>query len=263
MLKNLSLTALLVTMSVSLCAKAADDNYVVGQIVSARQVVIRSEVGGVVDAYYKEVGNSVEKGENLLALSISDNTLSIALAEFELDASKFDLNAQEKLLKRYQSLYKTKGISASVFDEQRRVTDVSQAQFNISKTKYKIAQRTFDKSTADSPFNAVILTRSVELGQFISIGDPLYTVIDMNVLKVRFYLLESDISEVAKGDQVKVEIPSLKQTVEGSVTLISPAFQAEDPGFLVEISLGDSNGEFKPGMQAHVVLADSKGLNDE
>ncbi|WP_028865891.1 efflux RND transporter periplasmic adaptor subunit [Psychromonas aquimarina] len=259
MLKKLISIVVLLSTAVNTSAAAADNNYVVGLLVPAKQVVIRSEVGGVVDAYYKKVGSRVEQGENLLALSVEDNTLSVELAKYELDVSQSELNAQEKQLKRYQSLYKTKGISASVFDEQRRVTDISRAQFNVSSTKYDIARRFFAKSTPDSPFNGIILTRSVELGQFISVGDPLYTVIDMSVVKVRFYLLESDLSEVAEGDKVEVKIPSLQQSVTGRVTLVSPAFQAQDPGFMVEVDVNNPKGELKPGMQAHVILEDSKG----
>ncbi|WP_019616756.1 efflux RND transporter periplasmic adaptor subunit [Psychromonas ossibalaenae] len=258
MLKKLIPLAVLLSTAVNASA-AADNNYVVGQLAAAKQVVIRSEVGGVVDAYYKEVGNRVDKGENLLALSVEDNTLSVDLAKYELDVSQSELNAQQKQLQRYQSLYKNKGISASAFDEQRRVTDVSRATLNVTKTLYAIAQRTFAKSIPDSPFSGLILTRSVELGQFISVGDPLYTVIDTSLVKVRFYLLESDLTEVTEGDKVEVKIPSLKQTVTGRVSLVSPAFQAQDPGFLVEVDLFNPKGEFKPGMQAHVILQDSKG----
>ena len=254
MFKKLIFIVALLSISANTFAAVLNNNYVVGQIVPAREVVIRSEVGGVVDAYYKDVADSVEKGESLLALSIQDNELSVNLSKYELDVSQSELSAQDKQLKRYQSLYKTKGISASAFDEQRRVTDVSRAKFNVTKTQFAIALRTFDKSTPDSPFNGIILTRSVELGQFISVGDPLYTVVDMSQVKVRFYLLESDISEVSKGDEVKVYIPSLKQTVTGKVTLVSPAFQAVDPGFMVEVNVQNPEGKFKPGMQAHVVF---------
>lgn len=100
----------------------------------------------------------------------------------------------------------------------------------------------------------MILTRSIELGQFISVGDPLYTIVDMSQAKVRFYLLESDIGEASKGAQIKVEIPSLKQTVMGEVTLVAPAFQIGEPGYMVEVSLNNAAGDFKPGMQAHVIF---------
>lgn len=70
------------------------------------------EVGGVVDAYYKKVSDP------LLALSVEDSILSVELAKYELEVSQSELNAQDKQLKRYQSLYKSKGISVSDFDSQ-------------------------------------------------------------------------------------------------------------------------------------------------
>ena len=254
MFKKLIPAVALLCIATNIYAADLDRHYIVGQLVPAREVVIRSEVGGIVDAYYKKVSDPVELGEPLLALSIEDNALSVELAKYQLAVSQSELDAQDKQLQRYQSLYKSKGISVSDFDEQHRITQVSRANLNVTQTQFAIAQRTLDKSTPESLFNGVVLKRSIELGQFISVGDALYTIVDMSQVKVRFYLLESDIREVSKGAQVKVEIPSLKQTLFGKVTLVAPAFQVGDPGYTVEVSLDNADGRFKAGMQAHVIF---------
>lgn len=258
MFKKLIVTAALLNATSVFAANTIDSHYIVGQLVPAKQVVIRSEVGGIVDIYYKEVSDSVLKGEHLLTLSAEDNRLNVELAKHELAVNQSELNAQNKQLQRYQSLYKTKGISASAFDEQRRVTNISRDSLNVSKTQFAIAQRSFEKSLPSAPFDGVVMQRDVELGQFISVGDALYTLVDMSQVKVRFYLLESDLNEVNQGALVTVDIPSLQQRVMGKVTLMAPAFQQGDPGFMVEVSVDNPENRFKPGMQAHVIFEDDK-----
>ncbi len=78
-----------------------------------------------------------------------------------------------------------------------------------------------DKASPDAPFDGVIINRSVELGQFISVGDALFTIADMERLKVRFHLLEIDFNKFSKGEKVKVEVPSVEQTLDGTITLLS------------------------------------------
>ena len=230
------------------------NNYSVAPLLPEKQVVVRSEVSGIVNSYQYKNGDTVKKGNTLLALSTRDYTLNVSLAKFEQDVSKSELETQKKQLKRYQSLYKTKGISASDLDNQLRLTNISQAQYNVSSVKHDIAKETFKKSQPGAPFDGVIVERAVELGQFISIGDPLYTLADTHRLKIRLHLLESDFRQLKKGDRLKVEIPSTGKSLVGVVTVVSPSIQLDAPGFVVEVSLDNRDGGLSAGMESRVYL---------
>ncbi|MFZ3463452.1 MULTISPECIES: efflux RND transporter periplasmic adaptor subunit [Vibrio] len=243
----------------SSAAHAASD-YVVGQLIPEKSVVVKSEVVGVVDSYRYDNGDSVTQGQELLSLSSEDYALSLDLARNELEVSRAELDIQEKQLKRYQSLLTSNGVSASDVDNQIRVTNIGRAQFNVSNTHYKIAARTLDKASPDAPFDGVVINRSVELGQFISVGDALFTIADMERLKVRFHLLEIDFNKFSKGEKVKVEVPSVEQTLDGTITLLSPAFQNSEPGFLVEVTVENANGKLNPGMESYVYFNDQEAL---
>lgn len=238
----------------------ASNDYVVGQLIPEKSVIVKSEVVGVVDSYAYDNGDSVTQGQELLSLSSQDYALNLELARNELKVSQAELDIQEKQLKRYQSLLKSKGVSVSDVDNQIRVTNIGRAQFNVSNTQYKIAARTLDKATPDAPFDGVIINRSVELGQFVSVGDPLFVVADMDMLKVRFHLLELDFNKFTKGEAVKVEVPSVNKTLDGTITLLSPAFQNSEPGFLVEVTVKNADGTLNPGMESYVYFNDEEAM---
>lgn len=82
----------------------------------------------------------------------------------------------------------------------------------------------------------------------------------MEQLKVRFHLLEIDFNKFSKGEKVKVEVPSVEQTLDGTITLLSPAFQNSEPGFLVEVTVDNANGELNPGMESYVYFNDQEAL---
>lgn len=252
-------SALIPFIFLSSIAHAAND-YVVGQLIPEKSVVVKSEVAGVVDSYRYDNGDSVTQGQELLFLSSEDYSLSLDLARNELEVSRAELDIQEKQLKRYESLLKSKGVSASDVDNQIRVTNIGRAQFNVSQTQYKMAARTLDKASPHAPFDGVIIHRSIELGQFISVGDPLFTIADMDMLKVRFHLLEVDFNKFTKGEKVKVTVPSVKQTLNGTITLLSPAFQNNEPGFLVEVTVENANGKLNPGMESYVYFNDEEAM---
>jgi len=240
-------------------AMSMANDYVIGQLIPFRSVTLSSETTGVVDQFSKDVGDVVQSGEVLVKLSIEDNELSVSLAKAQLNLSINELEIQNKQLVRYKKLYKSKGISISELDEQRRKTNSSRSQYEVDKIKLRIAQRQKDKSQLKAPFSGFVLTRSVELGQLIPSGESLYSLVDMTKIKVRFHLLESDVITVNKGDRVNVMIPALNnRSVEGKVAILAPAFQSSDPGFLVEVLIDNNDGQLKPGMQARVEVL-SKG----
>ncbi len=235
---------------------AGANNYIVARLAPTKNVVVRSEVSGIVNSYTYENGDDVRQGEGLLSLSAKDYSLNVDLSKYEMDVSTSELEAQEKQLKRYQSLFNKKGVSASDLENQLRVTNISRAQLNVNKTKYKIAQRTLGKSTPDAPFDGVVIDRGIELGQFVSVGDPLYTIADMSQLKIRFHLLEMDFNKFKKGDTLKVTIPSTGKSYTGIVSVLSPAIRESEPGFVVEVTLDNHDAELNPGLASHVYFGE-------
>jgi RND family efflux transporter MFP subunit len=235
---------------------AMSENYIIGQLVPVRSVTISNEIIGVVDQYNKDIGDNVSKGEVLVKLSVEDNLLNVQLVKAELAVSQNELEIQEKQLKRYKTLYDNKGISASQYDEQRRITNANKAQVEVDKVKLAIAKKEQDKSQVKAPFSGLILTRNVELGQFILASDPLYTLVDISKIKVRFYLLESDVVSTHVGDLATVTIPSLDKTFTGTVAIVAPAFEQTKIGFLVEVLLDNPINELKSGMLARIKLSE-------
>nr|WP_241214367.1 hypothetical protein [Vibrio alfacsensis] len=72
----------------------------------------------MVDYYRYDNGDGVTLGQELLSLSSGDYSLNVELARNELEVSRAELDIQEKQLKRYESLLKSKGVSASDVDDQ-------------------------------------------------------------------------------------------------------------------------------------------------
>lgn len=228
------------------------DDYVVGQLAPKKTVIVKSEVSGVVDQFNVDNGDTVTLASPLLSISKIDYSLNLELAKFDIDVKYAELETQEKQLLRYQSLLKSNGISKGNFEEQLRITNISRAQYSISKTQYKIAERALNKASLKAPFGGFVTQRSVEVGQFISVGDPLYTIADLTKLIVQFYLLETDFDQFQKGDNVNVYIPSTEQTLSGIVSTFSPVKQDNTPGFLVEVTLDNTHNQLYPGMEVYI-----------
>jgi membrane fusion protein YbhG len=117
--------------------------------------------------------------------------------------------------------------------------------------------------TIRSPLNGTVLTRSIELGELVSVGDSLYTLVDMSQLYLKVYVPEPEMGRVALGQEARVYVdayparpfrarvnriyqaaeftPKNVETKEERVKLVFPVelLLLENPG-----------GLLKPGMPA-------------
>jgi len=117
--------------------------------------------------------------------------------------------------------------------------------------------------TIRSPLNGTVLTRNIELGMRMNVGDTLFTLVDLNQLYLKVYVPEPDIGKIALGQDARVYVdaypgrpfaarvskiypqaeftPKNVETKEERVKLVFP----------VELALVDNrDGLLKPGMPA-------------
>ncbi len=114
-----------------------------------------------------------------------------------------------------------------------------------------------------SPLAGVVLTRSVELGEQVTPGSPLFSLVDLNRLYLKVYVPEPLIGRVALGQRAQVRVDSYPdRAFPAKVTRIATAAEFTPKNvetkeervklvFAVELSLTENpGGVLKPGMPA-------------
>lgn len=118
-----------------------------------------------------------------------------------------------------------------------------------------------------SPLAGVVLTRSVELGEQVAPGSPLFSLVDLNRLYLKVYVPEPLIGRVALGQRAEVRVDSYPdRAFAASVTKVATAAEFTPKNvetreervklvFAVELSLSENpGGVLKPGMPADGVI---------
>jgi HlyD family secretion protein len=129
-------------------------------------------------------------------------------------------------------------------------------------------------ATLISPMSGVVLSESVEAGEYVTPGTPVVTVGDLENVWLRAYINETDLARVKVGQRVRVTADTFPEKVyEGRVSFI--ASQAEFTPktvqtekervklvYRVKVDISNPNMELKPGMPADaqiVIGADQEG----
>lgn len=124
-----------------------------------------------------------------------------------------------------------------------------------------------DEFVIRSPISATVLTRTIELGERVNAGTPLYTLVNLNALYVKVYIPEPAIGKVALNQPARVEVDAypgrffqarvskVAQQAEFTPKNVETKEERVKLVFAVELSLlSNPGGVLKPGMPADAFI---------
>jgi HlyD family secretion protein len=151
------------------------------------------------------------------------------------------LSAQEHL-RALQSVAKDEQIrtAASQVDAARSHLQSSQAQVSYSQVV--------------SPISGVIADRPLYAGEMATPGTPLVTVIDISKVIARANVPQNQSASVKVGQPATITQVDTNQTIEGKVTVVSPATDPNSTTVQVWVQAENPGEHLKPGTSVHVAI---------
>jgi RND family efflux transporter MFP subunit len=213
-----------------------------GDVVALQQAGIFAKVSGNLDRVYVDIGTQVRTGQ---VLALIDTT--------EL-RQQYDGAAAT-----YENARITYRRSKDLFGQNL----LSQQDLDNAETAYKIAASTRETAATKlgyarvtAPFNGVITRRFFDRGALVTTNNStIFTLMDLDAVKVTINILEKDIPLIAEGKQATITVDAYPgKTFPGTVTRFS---RAVDPGtrtMAVEIDIPNREHKLAPGMYANVLL---------
>jgi membrane fusion protein (multidrug efflux system) len=204
-----------------------------------RQVNLLSRVEGSVDFVAVEEGQLVKEGKVLCAIDQEELRISERVALIEKEQA-------EAGLARMEGLAKTRAGTTKELDD---------ARFTLRKAEASHARALIDlaHSQPEALFDAIIIRRRIEPGQYVRVGDELFAFADFEPLRVRLYLPESEIENLELGQRCALRSESDGPVLaEGTVERISPVVDRESLTVEILTSFPDAAVLLRPGSFVHV-----------
>lgn len=213
----------------------------VGTLRADQAIILKPEVSGRVEAFHFLEGKPVKKGDLLISLDS-------ATEQANLKEAQANLNLSNLSLKRAQELFVRKMVSAN--DK-----DTLEAKQKIDEAKVASAQAALDKTQLVAPFDGVIGLRNVSVGDVVSVGQSLMSVVALDPMKVDFNVSEVDLDKLKVDQQVHVTVNTFKgKTFEGKVAAIDPFIDQQTHSVAVRAVIDNHEGMLYPGLFAQVKL---------
>ncbi|WP_163833759.1 HlyD family secretion protein [Spartinivicinus ruber] len=97
------------------------------------------------------------------------------------------------------------------------------ARDNLKTTQAAVieAQSYVDDLQITAPANGVIVSRSINLGEIVSAGTPLFEVVDLNQLFLKAYIPERVIGQVHLGQEAQIYLDALVEPIPAKINYIA------------------------------------------
>lgn len=115
---------------------------------------------------------------------------------------------------------------------------------------YLLLQNQRADMTLKAPRKGIISYRNAEVGNYVSAGTKLFTIVDNSSVFVDCIVSESDSALLQVGQEVEVDIEALGHEAKGKIIFISPAASDENNGFSVRLALEGADVNIKEGLFA-------------
>ncbi|PCH61821.1 MAG: hypothetical protein COC19_04115 [SAR86 cluster bacterium] len=158
-----------------------------GKVQAAKRANLAAAVAGAVEwiSPTLEEGGYVEAGQVLLRLEASDyqTTLARSLASMQQAQAEADHSLRE--YNRINGLAEQKLVSDSQLQDSLRSSNVNKAKLADAQASFKQAELDLARVEIRSPFNAIVASKDVELGQYINKAQSFALLYAADVVEVR------------------------------------------------------------------------------
>ena len=218
----------------------------IGTAVAVHGVVVSADLPGLVSEILFESGRSVAAGEVLVRLDTRQERAQLASAVARRDLA--DLN-----LERARGLLQQGAISQSDYDQMD-----AEARSAIALTEE--IEAIIDRKTIRAPFDGVLGIRQVNLGQYVSGGDPVVPLQKRSPIYVNFSLPQQNTAALKPGTEVNVtSVRGDGIAATGKITAVNSLIDAVTRNVEVQATFANRDGALQPGMfvEVEVVLGSS------
>ncbi len=218
----------------------ANDIVVTGRTNASRTVQIKAKTKGQIQVLLKEKGVRVEEHEVMARIELSDRKAKVIEAKQRFAQRQIEYDAAKSL--------EDEGFNSKV-TLTKSLADLETAHAVL--TKVVIDQ---ENTKIKAPFKGLIYDQVIEVGDYVSVGDTMFTVVDMDPIELVVFVSERNISSIRLGHNASAEFYN-GDTVTGKVSYIAPVAYQATRTFRVEISTPNPGYSIRDGLTAKVRIS--------
>ena len=259
-----------------------------GTLNAQEDAEVAAEVAGRVVATPVERGSRVGNGAELIRIAAAEGEAQAAEARAnaaqiearlgvsagepfvvervpEVANARATLQLAKTEFDRAERLHQQQLLAQSEFDQKKAQTESAERQYDVARNgaaqqyqallaaraRVTVAQKALADTTVRAPFAGVVGERYISVGDYVTRGTKVASVMRVDPLRVELTVPEQYVSAVAAGRAVTFEVDAYPgETFTGQVRYVSPSIAADTRALTIEAIVPNAASRLKPGFFA-------------
>ena len=212
-----------------------------GTFAANQDLTLSAENAGRVTKVLVDEGSYVRKGHVVARIDAD-------LLNVDVETARANYQTAVRDLERYESSFKTGGVTQQQLDNARLNVRTSRARLQSASIKS-------GDTNIKAPISGIVNKRFIEQGSYVNPGAQLFEIVDVSKLKLKVTANETQVVNLKVGDRVMIKSNVFPgSSFSGRVSFIAP--KADNSlSFPVEVEVSNNTGsQLKAGMYGTAVF---------
>lgn len=236
-----------------------------GTVIANNQVILYPEISGKISTVHVQNGDVVQEGDPIVSLQDNQYREQVEQARANLRINRARLKQAEARYNELESKYKrTKKLSEQDMSSDLEM-ETLQAQMSSAEADVELAQAQLEQSQSNleeqkdmlsktvirAPISGTVGQRNAETGMQVSSSTQLFTIGDLENLRVEVVLTDQMLNEVEVGQTAHIFAETNNDStkiLEAELSRISPFLNTVTRSTEGEIDVENDNNLLRPGM---------------
>jgi membrane fusion protein, multidrug efflux system len=231
-----------------------------GEVRSRHESQLAFQIDSKIIARNVELGSIVKQGQTLMQIDAKDVEQIVNSQQAQVAQAKSQLQLAGQNLKRYLQLFTEDVISRSQLEQYQTAYDVAVARHEQTLALHKQSTHQMDYTRLKADKAGVVSTIIAEVGQVVSPGQVVVTVVQDGEREVEINVSENRIDAIRASSLAKITFWALPNVIiDGKIREIAPMADAVSRTYRVRVALLQQPSEIRLGMTATVQITNRNG----
>jgi RND family efflux transporter MFP subunit len=230
-----------------------------GSLTPLTEATVKAKVAGELVAVAVREGDSVQQGQMLARIDLTDVRAKVAAREADVQGAKAQLVWAEKNRIQQKALLDKAFISQSAFDSIQSNYDVAAAKLRAANAELVVARKAQGDAVLSAPFSGIVSQRHAQPGERVALDAKVISIVDLSRLQLEAAVPPAAIGQVKVGLPMNFRVEGFgEREFAGRIERINPAATAGSRSISVYAVIDNREGLLRGGMFAQGALTLSR-----
>lgn len=227
---------------------------ITGKLEGIVDITLTSEISGKIIELNKELGDWVNKGEEIGKIDNTDYQLRVTQAEAALTAAQTNLKSARLQYQNSSELYEKQQVSEIEFNQAENSFENAKSAVQNGKVGLQQAQRNLENSKFTAPVAGSITQLNIEVGEYIGMGAPVANIVNAREMIINTGVGVNEIGAIKRGNTVEVFCQNEMVKTTGEIIGKGIKQMTNSSNYPIKVKLANPDKKLYPGMVVNIKI---------